>query len=44
MIVLKGVAIGDGTVITTGFLVVSNIPPNVVAAGIPAKILRLVGP
>jgi hypothetical protein len=40
--VLKGVTIGDGSVIGAGSLVVSDIAPFTVAAGTPAKALRLV--
>lgn len=39
-IILKGVTIGDNTVIGAGSVVVNNIPPNVIAAGNPCKILR----
>lgn len=38
--VLKGVSIGDNSVIANGSVVNSNIPENVIAGGIPAKILR----
>lgn len=36
-IVLKGVTIGDNSIIAAGSVVVSDIPPNVIAAGNPAK-------
>jgi acetyltransferase-like isoleucine patch superfamily enzyme len=39
-IVLKGVKIGDGAVIAAGSVVASDIPPNVVAGGVPAKVIR----
>jgi maltose O-acetyltransferase len=39
-IVLQGVSIGSGTIIGAGSVVTKNIPENVVAVGIPAKILR----
>ena len=35
--ILDGVAIGEGTVIAAGAVVNSNLPPHIVAAGIPAK-------
>lgn len=38
-IVLKGVSIGRGSVIAAGSVVVNNIPPMVVAGGIPAKVI-----
>ncbi len=39
-IILKGVTIGSGSVIGAGSVVTSDIPPRVVAAGNPAKVLR----
>ncbi len=38
--ILKGVTIEHNSVIGTSSLVTSNIPPNCVAAGIPAKVIR----
>lgn len=38
--ILKGVNIGDGSVIGTHALVTKSMPKNVVAGGIPAKILQ----
>ena len=38
--ILKGVAIGGNSLIGNGSFVVASIPPNVVAAGIPARIIR----
>ena len=38
--VLPGASIGDGSVITTGSIVSGEIPPGVVAGGIPARVLR----
>jgi len=38
--ILKGVSIGDNTVIANGSIVVSSIPKDVIAGGNPAKILR----
>ena len=37
-----GVTIGDGSIIGGGALVVKDIPSNVVAAGVPAKIIRTI--
>ena len=38
--VLAGVTIGSGSVIAAGAIVRSDIPPNSVAAGVPARVLR----
>lgn len=40
VIVLKGVEIGSGSVVAAGSVVTSALPPNVIAAGCPAKIIR----
>jgi acetyltransferase-like isoleucine patch superfamily enzyme len=39
-ILLPGVHIGHGTVVAAGAVVTKDLPPMVVAAGVPAKILR----
>ncbi|MFZ5570353.1 MAG: acyltransferase [Thermodesulfobacteriota bacterium] len=39
--VLKGVTIGDNTLVGAGSIVNRSLPPNVVAAGNPAKIIRM---
>ncbi len=39
-IVLKGVTIGDNSVIAAGSIVTKDIPPNVVAGGNPARIIK----
>lgn len=41
--ILKGVTIGDNATIGTGSVVTSDIPPNTVAAGVPAKIIKKIG-
>lgn len=38
--VLAGVTIGDNAVIAAGAVVNKDVPPNAVAAGVPAKIIR----
>jgi galactoside O-acetyltransferase len=38
--ILPGVTIGDNTVIGAGAVVNKDIPANVVAAGVPCKVLR----
>lgn len=40
VIVLKGVTVGQGSIIGTASLVTSSVPPFCVAAGIPAKVVR----
>jgi len=40
-IVLAGVTIGAGAVIGAGSVVTRNVPPNVIVAGNPAKLIRL---
>jgi acetyltransferase-like isoleucine patch superfamily enzyme len=38
--VLKGVTIGENTLVAVGSLVTHSLPRNVVAGGIPAKIIK----
>lgn len=40
--VLKGVTIGRGSVVANSSVVVSDIPPNVIAGGIPARVLKAI--
>lgn len=39
-IILKGTTIGDGAVIGAGSVIRGEIPPNVLAAGVPARVIR----
>ncbi len=39
-VILPGVSIGDNSVIGAGSVVTKDVPPNVVAAGNPCKVLR----
>ena len=39
-----GVTIGDGAVIGAGAVVVKDIPANALAVGVPARVLRIIGP
>jgi acetyltransferase-like isoleucine patch superfamily enzyme len=41
VIVLPGAEIGAGAVIAAGSIVSGSIPPNAVAGGIPARVLRV---
>jgi acetyltransferase-like isoleucine patch superfamily enzyme len=40
--VLKGVSIGENTFVAAGSVVSSSLPPNVVAGGVPAKVLKTI--
>jgi acetyltransferase-like isoleucine patch superfamily enzyme len=42
-IILKGVTIGDNSIIGAGSVVVRDIPANVVAAGNPARVVKELG-
>jgi len=42
--ILKGTAIGENSVIAAGSVVTSDIPANVLAGGIPAKVIRPLDP
>ena len=39
-IILKGVTIGEGSVIAAGAVVTKDVPANMIAAGVPAKVIR----
>lgn len=38
--ILPGVTIGEGTIITAGSVVTKSIPDNVLAGGVPAKVIK----
>lgn len=38
--ILKGVTIGDGAIIAAGAVVVHDVPPKSIVAGIPARVIR----
>lgn len=40
VVINPGVTIGDNSVIGTGSVVTKDIPPDVVAAGVPCRVLR----
>ena len=39
-VILEGVQVGDGAVVAAGSVVTENVPPGVVVAGTPAKIIK----
>ncbi|ROI12996.1 acyltransferase [Epilithonimonas hominis] len=39
-IILKGVSIGDNSVVAAGSVVTKDVPANVLVAGVPAKIIK----
>lgn len=41
-VILEGVKIGSGSVVAAGSVVIEDVPPNVVVAGTPAKIIKVV--
>lgn len=43
VIVMPGVSIGDNSVIGAGSVVTRDIPANVVAVGVPCRVLREIG-
>ena len=43
VIVCPGVTIGRNTVIGAGSVVTKDVPPNVVAVGNPARVIREIG-
>lgn len=41
--VLKGVTIGDNSVIASGAVVANSLPANCIAGGVPARVIRYLG-
>jgi len=41
-VVLEGVKIGKGSVVAAGAVVLKDVPPGVVVAGVPAKVIKKV--
>jgi tetrahydrodipicolinate N-succinyltransferase len=39
-VVLEGVRVGRGSVVAAGAIVVSDVPPGVVVAGSPARVIK----
>lgn len=44
VIVLKGVTIGDNTIVGAGSVVTQSLPANVIAAGNPARVIKALDP
>ena len=40
VVVLKGVTIGDNCVVAAGSIITKDIPANVVACGVPCRVMR----
>ncbi|WP_412030350.1 acyltransferase [Deinococcus yunweiensis] len=43
-LILPGIIIGSGSIVAAGAVVTKDIPPNAIAAGVPARVLRDVQP
>jgi acetyltransferase-like isoleucine patch superfamily enzyme len=41
-VILKGVTVGDGAVISNSSLVVSDVPAHTIVGGVPAKVIRAI--
>lgn len=42
--VMAGVTIGKGTIVAAGSMVTRDLPPRVLAAGVPAKVIKKIAP
>ncbi len=41
-VITKGVTIGDDSVIAAGAVVTHDVPENVIAGGVPAKVIKAI--
>jgi len=41
-VVLEGVRVGEGSVVAAGAVVVDDVPPHTVVAGVPARAIKKV--
>lgn len=39
-VILKGVTVGEGSIIAAGSLVIKDVPPYTIVGGVPAKVLK----
>ena len=40
-LILKGVTVGDGAIVAAGSVVVRDVPPKAVVAGVPARVVKM---
>lgn len=39
-VILEGIRVGKGSVVAAGAIVIEDVPPNVVVAGVPARVIK----